>query len=77
LTFALTFIFVILLLIQAIDDDCNQTGQMVAGLLKWPQGTFASKVSRKDLNQCIVFLTFYFYILCDLMLKEISDSGGD
>ncbi|XP_022856670.1 electron transfer flavoprotein subunit beta, mitochondrial-like, partial [Olea europaea var. sylvestris] len=30
---------------QAIDDDCNQTGQMVAGLLKWPQGTFASKVS--------------------------------
>lgn len=29
---------------QAIDDDCNQTGQMVAGLLKWPQGTFASKV---------------------------------
>ncbi|RYQ92003.1 hypothetical protein Ahy_B09g098079 isoform C [Arachis hypogaea] len=30
---------------QAIDDDCNQTGQMVAGLLNWPQGTFASKVS--------------------------------
>ncbi|XP_020084257.1 electron transfer flavoprotein subunit beta, mitochondrial [Ananas comosus] len=29
---------------QAIDDDCNQTGQMVAGLLKWPQATFASKV---------------------------------
>ncbi|XP_026449771.1 electron transfer flavoprotein subunit beta, mitochondrial-like isoform X1 [Papaver somniferum] len=29
---------------KAIDDDCNQTGQMVAGLLKWPQGTFASKV---------------------------------
>ncbi|XXG45494.1 hypothetical protein AAC387_Pa02g0565 [Persea americana] len=29
---------------QAIDDDCNQTGQMVAGLLKWPQGTFASQV---------------------------------
>ncbi|XP_077245721.1 electron transfer flavoprotein beta isoform X1 [Tasmannia lanceolata] len=29
---------------QAIDDDCNQTGQMVAGLLKWPQGTFTSKV---------------------------------
>ncbi|KAK9050390.1 hypothetical protein SSX86_030640, partial [Deinandra increscens subsp. villosa] len=28
---------------QAIDDDCNQTGQMVAGLLNWPQGTFASK----------------------------------
>ncbi|KAL5649522.1 hypothetical protein ACJX0J_040331, partial [Zea mays] len=29
----------------AIDDDCNQTGQMLAGLLKWPQGTFASKVT--------------------------------
>ncbi|KAL5781763.1 hypothetical protein ACOSP7_006792 [Xanthoceras sorbifolium] len=29
---------------QAIDDDCNQTGQMVAGLLRWPQATFASKV---------------------------------
>ncbi|CAN6455298.1 unnamed protein product [Victoria cruziana] len=29
---------------QAIDDDCNQTGQMVAGLLGWPQGTFVSKV---------------------------------
>ena len=31
--------------LQAIDDDCNQTGQMIAGLLNWPQGTFASKVS--------------------------------
>ncbi|EFJ43140.1 hypothetical protein VOLCADRAFT_96652 [Volvox carteri f. nagariensis] len=29
---------------QAIDDDCNQTGQMVAGLLGWPQATFASKL---------------------------------
>jgi len=28
---------------QAIDDDCNQTGQMLAGLLHWPQATFASK----------------------------------
>src|SRR5438552_2008498 len=28
---------------QAIDDDCNQTGQMLAGLLAWPQGTFISK----------------------------------
>jgi electron transfer flavoprotein beta subunit len=27
---------------QAIDDDCNQTGQMLAALLGWPQGTFAS-----------------------------------
>ncbi len=30
---------------QAIDDDCNQTGQMLAGLLGAPQGTFASKVA--------------------------------
>ncbi len=30
---------------QAIDDDCNQTGQMLAALLGWPQGTFASKVA--------------------------------
>jgi electron transfer flavoprotein beta subunit len=29
---------------QAIDDDSNQTGQMLAALLAWPQGTFASKV---------------------------------
>ncbi len=29
---------------QAIDDDANQTGQMLAGLLDWPQATFASKV---------------------------------
>lgn len=29
---------------QAIDDDANQTGQMLAGLLGWPQGTFASKM---------------------------------
>jgi electron transfer flavoprotein beta subunit len=29
---------------QAIDDDCNQTGQMLAALLGWSQGTFASKL---------------------------------
>src|SRR6202046_5642598 len=29
---------------QAIDDDCNQTGQMLAALLGWPQGTFASQI---------------------------------
>ncbi|MFD2234355.1 electron transfer flavoprotein subunit beta/FixA family protein [Phaeospirillum tilakii] len=33
---------------QAIDDDSNQTGQMLAALLGWPQGTFASKVSLAD-----------------------------
>jgi electron transfer flavoprotein beta subunit len=33
---------------QAIDDDSNQTGQMLAALLGWPQGTFASKVEVED-----------------------------
>ena len=33
---------------QAIDDDCNQTGQMLAALLGWAQGTFASKVELTD-----------------------------
>ncbi len=33
---------------QAIDDDCNQTGQMLAALLGWPQGTFASKLVVAD-----------------------------
>ncbi|MBP0597899.1 electron transfer flavoprotein subunit beta/FixA family protein [Herbaspirillum sp. LeCh32-8] len=33
---------------QAIDDDCNQTGQMLAALLGWPQATFASKVVLED-----------------------------
>jgi len=33
---------------QAIDDDSNQTGQMLAALLGWPQGTFASKIELKD-----------------------------
>jgi electron transfer flavoprotein beta subunit len=33
---------------QAIDDDCNQTGQMLAALLGWPQGTFASRIEIGD-----------------------------
>ena len=33
---------------QAIDDDCNQTGQMLAAILGWSQGTFASKIELKD-----------------------------
>ncbi len=33
---------------QAIDDDANQTGQMLAALLGWPQGTFASKLEQAD-----------------------------
>ncbi|MGH7154203.1 MAG: electron transfer flavoprotein subunit beta/FixA family protein, partial [Acetobacteraceae bacterium] len=33
---------------QAIDDDCNQTGQMLAALTGWPQATFASKLELAD-----------------------------
>lgn len=33
---------------QAIDGDCNQTGQMLAGMLNWPQATFASEVKVAD-----------------------------
>ena len=33
---------------QAIDDDCNQTGQMLAALLNWPQATFASKIDIEE-----------------------------
>ena len=33
---------------QAIDDDAGQTGQILAGLLDWPQATFASKVEIND-----------------------------
>ncbi|MEP3431630.1 MAG: electron transfer flavoprotein subunit beta/FixA family protein [Roseibium sp.] len=33
---------------QAIDDDCNQTGQMLSALLGWSQGTFASKLNIGD-----------------------------
>jgi len=33
---------------QAIDDDCNQTGQMLAAMLNWSQGTFTSKINLKE-----------------------------
>ena len=33
---------------QSIDDDSNQTGQMLSALLGWPQGTFASKIDLSD-----------------------------
>ena len=36
---------------QAIDDDANQTAQMTAAFLDWPQGVFASKVNPKDGNK--------------------------
>jgi electron transfer flavoprotein beta subunit len=39
---------------QAIDDDCNQTGQMVAALTRLPQGTFVSKI---DVSEGKVFVT--------------------
>lgn len=39
---------IVLLGKQAIDDDCNQTGQMLAALLNWPQGAFASELAIGD-----------------------------
>ena len=45
---------------QAIDDDCNQTGQMLAALLNWPQATFASKI---EVNIPAI-------VTCDLRLNE-------
>lgn len=39
---------------QAIDDDSNQTGQMLAALLDWPQGTFASELT---INESIAHIT--------------------
>jgi len=39
---------IVLLGKQAIDDDCNQTGQMLAALLGWPQGAFASELTVGD-----------------------------
>lgn len=35
---------------QAIDDDCNQTGQILGGLLNWPQATFLNKVRQSQLT---------------------------
>ena len=65
---------------QAIDDDANQTGQMLAGLLGWSQGTFASKltatadhvtVSREvDGGAEIVELRLPAVITTDLRLNE-------
>jgi len=65
---------------QAIDDDSNQTGQMLAALLGWPQGTFASNVAIKDGKAEIVrevdggletiSLTLPAIITTDLRLNE-------
>jgi len=65
---------------QAIDDDSNQTGQMLAALLGWPQATFASKVVLEDGKVTVtrevdggletVSLTLPAIITTDLRLNE-------
>ena len=65
---------------QAIDDDSNQTGQMLASLLGWPQATFASKVVLEDGKVTVtrevdggletVALTLPAIITTDLRLNE-------
>ena len=65
---------------QAIDDDCNQTGQMLAAILNWPQGTFTSKINLKDKSMEIVReidegletieVNLPAVVTCDLRLNE-------
>ena len=65
---------------QAIDDDCNQTGQMLAAILGWPQGTFASKINLKDKTMEVVReidegletleINLPAVVTCDLRLNE-------
>ena len=65
---------------QAIDSDNNQVGQMLAALLNWPQGTFASKVECHDNGVSVtreidggletLFLTLPAVITTDLRLNE-------
>ena len=65
---------------QAIDDDSNQTGQMLAGLLGWPQGTFASEITFADGRTAVtregdggletVSLTLPAVLTTDLRLNE-------
>jgi len=65
---------------QAIDDDSNQTGQMLGALLGWPQGTFASKIELADDAVCVtrevdggletVRLTLPAIVTTDLRLNE-------
>jgi len=65
---------------QAIDDDANQTGQMLAALLGWPQATFASKVEVADGKATVtrevdggletVSLTLPAIVTTDLRLNE-------
>ena len=65
---------------QAIDDDCNQTGQMLAALLNWPQATFASKIDVKDKSLVVtrevdegletIEVNIPAIVTCDLRLNE-------
>jgi electron transfer flavoprotein beta subunit len=65
---------------QAIDDDCNQTGQMLSALLGWSQGTFISKIEVEnniasitreiDEGLEILKLNLPAIITCDLRLNE-------
>ena len=65
---------------QAIDDDCNQTGQMLAAILNWPQATFASKneVKEKSLEVTreidegleTIEVNIPAIVTCDLRLNE-------
>jgi electron transfer flavoprotein beta subunit len=65
---------------QAIDDDCNQTGQMLAALLGWPQATFASRIALEDGKAIVsrevdggletVALTLPAVVTTDLRLNE-------
>ena len=65
---------------QAIDDDCNQTGQMLAALLNWPQATFASKIELKEKSLEVtrevdegletIEVNIPAIVTCDLRLNE-------
>ena len=65
---------------QAIDDDCNQTGQMLAALLNWPQATFASEINVKDKSLEVtrevdegletIEVNIPAIVTCDLRLNE-------
>ncbi|RPG96916.1 MAG: electron transfer flavoprotein subunit beta/FixA family protein [Candidatus Pelagibacter sp. TMED239] len=65
---------------QAIDDDCNQTGQMLGALLNWPQATFASKIEIKDKSLEVIReidegletieVNIPSIVTCDLRLNE-------
>jgi len=67
---------------QAIDDDSNQTGQMLAGMLNWPQGTFISKLEAEKDKDVIkitrevdgglqmLSLKLPAVVSCDLRLNE-------